>query len=837
MIDENHYIYPVDELIIQNFSEGSPRFSKDFVTGTKFLSNSYLISLTEGSFYQYKLSLYPQFKDKDFISKIVNQAFKSKFGFKRDDDEKIGQLILIDSNTLFSLHHFENFEIDISIHDTTIFVHISLTYEKTFSVKDFSSHMMLIQLLFQKSMSFLPLRTNEYLYFYPKTFSVIQNTTLCVSTVFSISFLIYSLNNASTASSKPNSDFPIRLVINQREVISRKETAFDLLKSGIQFPHRRFAIQESLKTINLFTIHTHDPIKITPISYIWSLGQQEITVNYFDQKLSLYDYYKSYYGITLSDQDIIITASENQADINGVNLYPSSLLRPIGLLEAEKNDTEMMKVINAYLVPNPASSLCKQHDLVYQLLEVISRFHFPIHLEQYPNRPISGVLSPPTFFIDEEVECNLSMLQLFFGHCGFIPSNLLYTPFFICSKHLQHLFESEFWPSFLYSISSMKQTFSNPAITYISNFSFFSVQEELCNRIKSFGCPSFLLIIGNCPKKAIYAMTIKLGIVSHIITEDEFLSIRIQNNKCRINEIIKNYKKQNHDLKIPKGKYISNISSNETIKKNKYIDNINLHDDISNYSIDFHSNIEIDEEKVSKKSRIETISSTIYAKLGGLPFLLSPSSLPLQNTMFIGLTLHSASATFDRSYMRFFSKYDLKMPNNFKHFILDSIEIYQKNHEDNYPSRIIIYADSNIDENIVSTELISLNDLLNDASILAIKVQEKTKICLFSTPDGKQWAPPGTFGFFQSSNFFLKPTIFKNILYYSIFLQKPIAWTDDQIVRITYALHFTMPHKIGPLLLPAPLAVAQKLMKFIEDKFIDPESIHTSLSQFLYFIK
>lgn len=224
----------------------------------------------------------------------------------------------------------------------------------------------------------------------------------------------------------------------------------------------------------------------------------------------------------------------------------------------------------------------------------------------------------------------------------------------------------------------------------------------------------------------------------------------------------------------------------------------------------------------------------ITTKAGGIPYYISPKSLPVKNTMIIGISkidqFISMTSSYDYTFSRYLSKTykenndEIFVPNSLiKDFLKKSIDFYKK-HSTNLLKRIIIYR-SNVDYDqidvIKEIEISAAKEIVNDIPLVYCLVDNKPDIKFSNAKVGTVVTNEITVN--GITEFYITPTE-NRLTRYTIIYQAPVVWEFDRFIRLSHYLTYLYTNSSRKSTIPIPLKYANSLSKLSKSQinFVQP---------------
>lgn len=214
------------------------------------------------------------------------------------------------------------------------------------------------------------------------------------------------------------------------------------------------------------------------------------------------------------------------------------------------------------------------------------------------------------------------------------------------------------------------------------------------------------------------------------------------------------------------------------------------------------------------------VITSITVKTGGIPYYISPVSLPLRSTMVVGITtskfgICSMTASYDFTFSRYISEIYQNTDStiskeNIKYFFKKAINSFN-NHSNSILKRIVVYRksiDSKVNE-LEKEEIDSILEMIGEISLIYCIVEKDSDIYLMN-----ENVKPGTvINCPNSKDFYLisKPNIPTK---YKILYNTSNVWDNNHFKKLTFYLTFCYPNHFETIKIPLPLRYAIKYSKF-----------------------
>lgn len=250
-------------------------------------------------------------------------------------------------------------------------------------------------------------------------------------------------------------------------------------------------------------------------------------------------------------------------------------------------------------------------------------------------------------------------------------------------------------------------------------------------------------------------------------------------------------------------------------------------------SLGIPSSFVTDESLVANKQSMDQIATdmclSIICKTGGVPFYVSPVSLPLRNTVFAGFEVSqtnvAAVASYDNTFARYLCKTEstTDVPAFFGNFF------YNLNAE-----RIVAFT------SLSPRDVRKIVDKIGSVckSLTVISASRKDGVVLLTDTERPQPAMAGSCVSINGSLFIscvssgkdnARPTM------YTVAYHYPRIWTDDQLAAMIHYLSVAYPISLESATMPTPLKFARKAMKSCK-RATCGKKINDNIEKFAYYL-
>lgn len=210
----------------------------------------------------------------------------------------------------------------------------------------------------------------------------------------------------------------------------------------------------------------------------------------------------------------------------------------------------------------------------------------------------------------------------------------------------------------------------------------------------------------------------------------------------------------------------------------------------------------------------------ILAKIGGVPYFISPHSLPLKSTMFVGMCYYhgcfSFTASFDTSFARYYTRVEYSIsPEIVELFLADACDKFYSNNEYK-PTKCVIYT-KNIDLVILKGYVPQIKNHIDKFLIIDV-LENNMFLTHFTTREsvstmGTVLCDPSSPTFFINSTSSPDQQVSLASRYFVLHSEEG-TFTDEQILKISFYLCCLNPYAITSLTEPLPVHYASKLAVF-----------------------
>lgn len=423
----------------------------------------------------------------------------------------------------------------------------------------------------------------------------------------------------------------ISLVVYNTYRIDRQNNLYDYLKRGITNPNERNDIVNSLKDMHILTSHLKEQrlIKISNID--WNSTPSQATFEMVNKnssqntKISVADYFQQFHNFTVQRDDPLI---ETIFNINGeqrIDLFPASCLRITGITEAERKDEHLMNEL-AQATSMPIDVEKQKLDTLISKMKKnpdTNGMFTKWGIEFNDSLDVTGkILNPPKIMfrtrqsdhaeVDIQTNSKICFRNEIKNVGVAVPPRINAAPLIISPLSCIQDIKSLFIPKIIELSREIGISFLNPDLVEIESVSQNSYRKEILDFICKKGTPSFIIVVFPDVNKERYdivkqLLTVDLGIPSQFVKSTTLFP---KNNTTESNNLLN-----------------SRIFSNICLK----------------------------------------LLYQITAKTGGICYYVSPSTLPLNNTMIVGIHVEkprseslgsiicSMTASYDQTLARYYS--------------------------------------------------------------------------------------------------------------------------------------------------------------------------------------
>ena len=743
---------------------------------------------TQKTIYQYSVEFEPEILNPRIMRAFLYQAIcQPKENEPMGQNAKWQNIIYDDQKTLFSAS--ENLEDDYKItprrsqedgQEKVVIVKVKKTREITSD--DMQSLIMIYNIAFQKAYRTMGLQS-----FRRKWLNLSNNQRTG-------NFIIYSGFVPSISALNGGLSY----LIDVGSKIERPGTLYDQIREGINNPRARQMLEETIRSFQLQTCHLKKPKMVSVTNIIWDKSPRNFEFTKTNPKtgestnISIAQYYYEAYNIKCPDDDILIEEVHGGKNERRC-LYPSSVLKIIGISDVEKRNFRIMKDIATVtrIEPNVRKQRLDRFISDLKNNQEASNFLSQWGFEVGESRKLTGyVIKPATLCLCDKRD-NKTELPLD-GTLGFQKSWKDY-----------HLYKKPTMKSFILILfpknyGNMGKVVSD--FVKVSNGLGLNINEE--QNLKK------TCVNSNHPNG--YKQTISYIIGEKGDVPSFIVCILPDQGKDRYNQIKMFLTVQ---IGIP-----SQCIKEESLRKNPL-------------------------------SILTNVAVQIAAKARGIPFKVSSRCLPVSHTMVVGLSLTTLRgnapvcagvATTDVELSQYYSrssslKTEKTIPDNFiSNFMGNALENFKAN-TGSYPKRIVVYREGvgyGLMPKIKNTEVQSLVNIIHsvtgdeNVSLAYLIAQKQSSIRILQKDDryGLKSVKAGTVVTGDISakgvaEFYLvshnanqgsaTPTR------YTIIHHSPRTWTDDQLILLTHyqTLHYY--NWAGSIRIPACLMYATRLAEFV----------------------
>lgn len=565
-------------------------------------------------------------------------------------------------------------------------------------------------------------------------------------------------------------DGKIVFFVDMKPQIMRNVTLNDVLKQSKGDRDWKAILEEVNSSMSFVTNYGHmRKVKINKV--LWS-SPPPITFN--QKEMTIAEFFKFKYNTFVDDtqpfaQIRVVRGKETRFDY-----IPSGLLIQEGLLEHEKFKKNLIREVQRYTVNQPVDL----HKIIKTFVDELSASPvlatFGISLGQQMS--LNGKVIPPPIikfrssnpsseYVDVQVNSRCSLKNELYRNAIALPPIFKTSPLIICDRKSEKL-----------------------AVDF---------KTQLIKTMAKYGVnilpPEFAFTEGPIESTDIQFIKAIAQAISHSGVPCFIICILRTSNKS-IYAAIKTF--LSHTIGIP-----SQFITEETLEGNQGI---------------------ID-------SIASDVSLSLVCKTGGVPFYISPASLPLRNTVFVGFEVSgqnvAAVASYDSTFARYFT--DTDNTNEPAKFIGQFIQ--QLNTE-----RVFAFT------SLPASDAKKIVDKMGPVcrSLTVICCSRKDGICLLQGDARPQPASPGTCVIINGSIFITSASAGDDIArptMYTVVHHFPRVWTDDQLALIIHYLCVAYPVSLESSSLPTPLKFAIKAMKNVKTS-LGNKKVHPNLDRYIHYL-
>lgn len=593
------------------------QFTLDTGTQTNIKTNIYPITQKklDSKLFQYFVEINPPIYNPKQLSRIIYNSLCPETD-KSVDNQKNHSILFDGVNTVFS--SLSNLEGEKSIpdkQDSSKNITISVKQVKEINFDDVESLIQLYQIVFYKA--FKSIGLTKFGKKWLNDQDIKQVGIFKIVGGFKPSLMALSSG--------------ISLVVYNTYRIDRQNNLYDYLKRGITNTAERTEIINSLKEMQILTSHLKEP-KIIKISSIdWTSTPSQASFEMVNKntsqttKISVADYFLQHHKFTVQHDDPLI---ETVFNINGEqrrDLFPASCLRITGITEAERRDEILMSEL-AQAVSMPIEIEKQKLDTLISKMKKNPETNgmltkWGIEFNDSLN-VVGRILNPPKIMFrtrqSDHAEVDIQTnSQICFRNevknVGIAVSPLIKAaPLVVSPSSCVQDIKAIFIPKIMEISREIGLSFLNPSLLEIENVSQNSYKKEIIDFILKKGTPSFIIVVFPDYNKERYdavkqLLTVDLGIPSQMVKSTTLFA---KNDSTESNSLVN-----------------SRIFSNICLK----------------------------------------LLYQITAKTGGICYYVSPNTLPLNNTMIVGINVEKSrndpygsiicamTASYDQTLARYYS--------------------------------------------------------------------------------------------------------------------------------------------------------------------------------------
>jgi hypothetical protein len=602
----------------------------------------------------------------------------------------------------------------------------------------------------------------------------------------------------------------LSFIVDTTARIDRSGTVYDFLKSAIANVVECRPTADALKELQLVTTHLKRPRLVRVSNIVWDSDPSQRFFDRIDRRtkeairMSIADYFQHVHNISVQRDDPII---EMLATVNGatkVECFPASLLKVTGLTEAERRDFQFMRKIREVATISADARKRKLDSFVSKLRsEPASTFLARWGLDLGESIWVDGrVLAPPV----------LKFRSRQLGHSVVDVHN-----------NAQMSFRSD-----LRNVGvAVPSRLNSPPLVVTPESCAGDVRSEFVPKLMQlardidvpFRTPD-VLILSN-----VHHTAYRIEICQHLQTNGtpSFAIVIFPDvNKERYDAV-------KHLLTVDLGVPSQFVKAQTLFASKAGAGSVHLN-----------------------------LLLQITAKTGGIPYYVSPDTLPLAHTMVIGVavsrgTICALTSSYDQTLSRYKSttfsidSFDGVVPaDRFGPFITAAMDRFIQQFGDP-PRRVVVFRDGvsyGLMPRLKTDEVPAVRSAVRGASLVYCVVQRRSHLKLMAGR-GKLMNPaPGTvvserIGANGVAEFYLisheanqgmaSPTR------YTIIHHFPVTWKDDHFVQLTHYLTCQYPNWSGAIRVPCALMLASKLADLCRLR-LSSDHPNECLSEFLHFI-
>lgn len=600
--------------------------------------------------------------------------------------------------------------------------------------------------------------------------------------------------------------------------IEREGYLYDEIREGINNPNRRSILEESIRSFQLQTRHLKKPKIVQVSNVIWDKKPRDCQFQKTNPKtketitVSIAQYYHEAYNIEIPQDDVLIEEIHTGKNERRC-LYPSSVLKIIGISDAERRDFRVMKSIAAVTRIDPSTRKQRLDKFISDLKnnQEASSFLNQWGFEINESRKLTGYrVRPAILCFGDKNSGSMTEFPLD-STLGFQRS----------------------WKNFhLYKQPQIKK---NVLIVFPERYNGVNrFVDDLIKVSNGLGLTNISQIVKPfCVEGSNHPNAYKQRISRYISETQEAPSFIV----C----VLPDQKKERY----------SQIKMFLTVQ------------------LGIPSQcVKLDSLKKNPMSILTNVAVQIAAKSKGIPFKVSSKCLPVCHTMVVGLSLTTLRgnapvcagvATTDVELSQYYSKsYSLKtekvIPDSFiSQFMGNALDAFKEN-TGSYPKRVVVYREGvgyGLMPNLKNTEVQSLISIIqqvtgdDEVSLAYLVAQKHCSIRILLNENSQlksvgagtvvtgDIASNGVAEFYLVSHHANQGSA--NPTRYTIIHHSPRTWTDNQLILLTHyqTLHYY--NWAGSIRVPAVLMYASRLAEFVRT-YLGSNEPSENLQNHLHFL-
>lgn len=591
-------------------------FSLNEGTTTNIKTNIYPITYknTGSKLFQYSIETDPSISNPKQLSRLIYNSLYPE-NDKNIDNKKNNPIIFDGVNIIFSsLHDLEGEKSIPDKFDQSKNIKIFVKLIKEINPDDFGSLIYLYQIVFRKAYKSIGLTKFGKKWLDDQDIKQVGNFKIIggfkpslVALSCGISFVVYNTYR-----------------------IDRQGNLYDYLKRGISNTAQRSELINALKEMRILTSHLKEQRVIKISSIDWNSGPSQVTFEMTNKstsqttKISIADYFQQFHNFTVQRDDPLI---ETVFTVNGeqrIDIFPSSCLIISGLTEAERKDENLMNELTQATTISIAAEKQKLDAFISKMKkkpETNEMFtKWGIQFNDSLN-VVGRILHPPKILfrtrqsdhaeIDIQTNSQICFRNEIRNVGIALPPRINAVPLIISPSSCLPDIKQVFVPKILELSKEIGISFLNPDLLEIDSASQNSYRKVILDYILQKGTPSFIIVVFPDVNKERY------DVVKQLLTVD---------------------------LGIPSQFVKSSTLFNKTNNESTELINPRLFTNIC-----------------------LKLLYQITAKTGGICYYVSPSTLPLNNTMIVGIDVEKSqydpygsiicamTASYDQTLARYYS--------------------------------------------------------------------------------------------------------------------------------------------------------------------------------------